>query len=1154
MVSQAANTTPQRPSIQELKKKYESNSSTCNSEVSKTSKPKSPKLLKKFKVKQMANMFNNKVAQIVKSEAHSKGYNTLVRELSADGEVEGNKPNTLPKPLPLPRTRYTKEKVPVPSPRSKSLARLQRKPSCFVAEDAFAKMSVKDKAQLYTQFVSDMSRKNPKFVEHVEALEANIKKEVARGEVVNEKQESVKNLLANLEARCVFPKQRISPDAVERLNSVRQPKMKGRSLETPIKSKEFEDLVKPKVSHISTLTITLQSASSSPVKQRRESRSRSLPRRRCEVDQIVNLNISEPCYKRHNEKMRTTLSIEAYAPPKKIRRTRAEHLAPPHVFQNQHLETLFYSWLKERHEESMEDVRAEEEDEEQVEEKSAVDKLLEEAIAKLETVKIQQKQEKEEAQGKQNPVEEVPKHSSLSSEVSTTSSAKQTDGEESESGISQVEKVSPNGEQFSLEKVAQFPDYSSSPQPTTDDSSQAQNHNDSAVFAKPLKPLRKKKMRRSLSWRKDSSLVETNTISSTDSETDNPAEKPLNKVAPNMKIANNEKAPQEKPLDMTEGSFSELDKSLIQSVNSPRKIKSAYTLTVCTPMVGNEAQNQREQLLQADSTMIGNSGSDEKKTPELPRSLTDSFDQGFETGSNDIESPIRMTRKTSLRRLEKPPSAPLFVKLDQEKKSSDDDVPSSFSTPVKSLTGSSTAVPFNESGTGARQQIFSPIGLPLKQQRRRSIYDAESRRSSLAMQVIREDHPLEHHEIQSPRFMNSQQVFFSQETSNHHKLQESAENSSKFWINCGDCSMSLEIHRNEKERVQLLYEIFSQRSCDTKDLHFGIDGYKFAVHEAPSTDSEDVDILKRLPHQENCSQYWFSTGDLAVPFAGKRLSQAKIQRIFQFIKSSVEETGILRFGVDHMEFSNVPEFWSQSPKFSMESNYSMLVGLQSGTSNGLEGRSKYAWPHSKPIPVSDLDQSDFESDIFDQEEVEEEESGRLSLSPFGSNHFDLASLGAEDLMMPRNSDAMRFNSDSFGKDYENESLDHLFEEKKTNPTIQEKSPPMDSVPEMLNVLKNQHERLSSVKERLSNYHNPTMISCETLDALQGKPEYLTELKKIVADIGKLGSSDSFKSCSLEELERYMFFLSRYADICLNSCSNHMDKILDALLDQRAVYV
>ncbi|XP_061397354.1 uncharacterized protein LOC133333036 [Musca vetustissima] len=569
-----------------------------------------------------------------------------------------------------------------------------------------------------------------------------------------------------------------------------------------------------------------------------------------------------------------------------------------------------------------------------------------------------------------SPEEEVPKPSTLSSEVSTTSSAKQTDGEESESGISQVGKH------------------------TTDVSSQAENQQDSTVFAKPLKPLRKKKMCRSLSWRKDSSLVETNTISSTDSETDNPAKKPLNKLAPNMKIGNNEKVSQEKPLDMAEGSFSELDKSLIQSVNSPRKIKSAYTLTVCTSMVGNEAQNQREQLLQADTTMIGNSGSHEKKTPELPRSLTDSFDQGFETATQ---------------------CAPLFVKLDQKKKSRSDDVPSSFSTPVKSLTGSSAAIPFNDSGAGARQQVFTPIGLPLKQQRRRSIYDTESRRSSLAMQVIREDHPLEHHEIQSP----------------------------------SDCSMSLEIQRNEKERVQLLYEIFSQRSCDTKDLHFRIDGYKFAVHEAPSNDAEDVDILQRLPHQE------------------------------------------------------------------------IHVGGP-GTSNGLEGRSKYAWSHSKPIPVSDLIQSDFESDIFDQEETEEE-SGRLSLSHFGSNHFDLASLGAEDLMMQRNSDAMRFNSASFGKDYENESLDHLFEEKKTNPFVQEKSLPMDSVPEMLNVLKKQHGRLSSVKEHLFHCHNPKMIPCETLDVLQ-------------------------------ELERNMFFFSRYADISLNSCSNPMDKILDALLDQRAVYI
>uniref|UniRef100_A0A1I8MMS8 Uncharacterized protein n=1 Tax=Musca domestica TaxID=7370 RepID=A0A1I8MMS8_MUSDO len=1080
MVSQNDTTVTKRPSIKELKKKYENQSN--NNLAPRTSKAKSPQMQKKFQVKQMANLFNSKARQIVETESSPKGGNALGSVKFPQGKGLG-KQNTLPKALSLPRT--TEKVPPVASPRSKSLARMQRKPSCFVAEDAFAQMSVKDKAMLYTQFVNDMTKKNPKFGEHVEALEANLKKEVARGEMINEKQESVKNLLANLEARCMFPKQTISPAAEEILNSVGQPKIKKVS-ESTWKAKEFEDLEKPKpASHISTLTITLQSVS--PAKGKRGRRSHSLPRGRCMDNsmQLVDLNLSEPCHKRNSDKMRTTLSIEAYAPPKKIRRTRAEHLAPPHVFQNQHLETLFYSWLKERHEESQKGDRTEDNEKEEEEaaddqenQKSAVDKLLEEAIAKLETVKIKQKQDKlrEEKQEPATPEAKETKATKsamkplLSSECSTTSSAKHTDGEDEERV-----KLHPEGTQ-------------AKPQ-------------DSEVFVRPLKPARKKKMRRSLNWRKDASLVETNVISSTDSETENQGgnENRLNKMVPNVKMQNNEMQTENRQNQVApnvkmpnneilgERFHKKVAPNGIRAEMAPNGIQVEHRhnqvapngkmqtdafgaenhLSKVAPNVNMESTE--EQYLESNLSMTINAGQNSndicqnpKKSPDLPTSMTDSFDQGFETGSNDVESPIRPARKPlSQRRQERTSTAPLFVKLGSEKEK-----PLGFSTPVR---GPSNVTPaFNES-SGARQQIFSPIG---KQQRRNSFYDSESRRSSLAMQVIREDHPLEHHEIQSPRCLSSSQMFFAEEQQEEEKINSNS-NLSKFWINCGDYALALEIHPQQKERIQLLYEIFSQRSCDTKDLHFGIDGYRFSVHDASvGSGQEDVEILKRLPRQENCSQYWFATGDLAIPFAGKPLSSKKIQRLFDFIKSSVEETGVLRFGIDHMEFSNVPEFWSQSPKFSMESSYSILVGLQSGTSNGLEGRSKYAWPNSKPMPVSDLDQSDFESDIFDNEETEE--SGRLSLSPFGSNHFDLASLGAEDLLMPRNSDVMRLSSGSFGKDYENESLDQLFEERpKQELEHGEKLATRDSaVPEMLSMLKNQHERFSAVKERLNNYHSP----------------------------------------------------------------------------------
>ncbi|XP_075150144.1 uncharacterized protein LOC142224255 [Haematobia irritans] len=1112
MVVAHENGVSKRPSIQELKKRYESQID----EVPKAAKPKSPKMLKKMKVKQLASIYNGNISQ-TKEKANV--------DKKSSKEIESPKPSTLPKPLPLPRTRFNQAtiKTPVPSPRSKTLAKLHRKSMCFVAEDILAKLSVKEKATLYTQFVNDMSKKNPKFEQHAEIIEANLKNEVARGEVVNEKQESVKYLSSQIEARCVFPRQTIFPGTLQGVTGTQRPSRRHTLREATIKSKEFEDLMKSNDPHVSSLTITLQPPS--PM-ERRQRRATSLPRRKTEGDHVFkDLNLTGPVCKRNNEKMRTTLSIDVYAPPKKIRRTRAEHLAPQQLFQNPQLEQLFYSWLKERQE-----GKGISEEVKQSKENPKIDQLLEEAIAKLENVENKERSERNE---KEEPHKtEKPPKLMLSSESSTTSSAKHSAAEESESGVSNMEKPTTDISQLDSQEFA------------IDDSG----------FVKPLKPLRKKKMRRTLSWRKDSSMIETNPIiSSTDSEADCQKIKISQKKLSNI-IQTLESSTLIADSTLAEPSFVELDKSLMKSVNSPRKIKSAYTLTVCTPVSGLDSSVSTTNGKWETPVVNASTTTKDIKVSELPRSLVESFDQGFETGSNDMESPIRCTKKLPSNRTEKSYS-PLFVQLTSESQqvskcitSKSSVNPSCFSTPIKNQVQQNLSSAFDEATTEAKQQILSPISsMPLKN-RRRSIYESESRRSSLAMQVIREDHPLEHHEMQSPR----SELFFAnaptlEMTSN--TLTNVEKNASSFWIKSGDFSISLNIQKNESDRIKLLYEIFSQRSCDTKDLHFGIDDHRFSVH----CPNEVLNVTKCLPHIEGCSQYWFSTGDLAIPFSGKLLSSEKIQRLFQFIKASVEETGVLQFGVDEVEFSNVPQYWDQSPKFSLESNYSMLVGLQSGHSNGLEGRSKYAWPHSKPVPVSDLDQSDFESEY-----LEETTSGRASLSPFGNNHFDLTALGDEELMMSRNSDVMMMTSDNFGKEYENESLDHLFETKIAEVDEQQSSQNLETtakVPEVMTILQKQNKRLSSIKDRLSFYHKTEdSKTSDPLDALKGSPEYLLKLKNIVSDIGRIGSNDDFKSCSLDDLERYMFYLSRYADICLNSCSGHMNKILDELLDQRAVFV
>ena len=662
-------------------------------------------------------------------------------------------------------------------------------------------------------------------------------------------------------------------------------------------------------------------------------------------------------------------------------------------------------------------------------------------------------------------------------------------------------------------------------------------------------------MRRTLAWTKETKAEEARPQGSTDSDSDSKLKeaKAKNKLIYLQVPQATEKSSLE-PANANDSkriaSFMELNKSFLSKMNSPRKIKSAYTLTVCSPPSGQEELASNDELdctLTNDATLPLITKADhtiDTPTKEANPSMTDSFiDQGFETGTNDVDSPIRAPRKSDVKKSEAEKVEPLFIQLPRLAGKTTE-TPLGFSTPIKGHIKQANS--FACSPAAQPEQVISPITMPLKTRTRRCTYDNEQRHSTYTMEVIREDQMLEHHEIASPFKLNNTNASASSFT-NLSDLNPGK--TSQFWIKSGGIRISLDIFYNTAERVRLLYEIFCQKSFETRDIHFGIDDHKFSMQH----DEDQENISKRLPNNQECSHYWFSSGDLAVPFSGKIMAPEKIQRLFEFVKTNVEETGILRFGVDSVEFSNVPEFWSPSPRFSMESNYSILVGLQSGNSNGLEGRSKFAWPNRHSVKVTDLN----ESADYDNRNLQENESYRLSFSPFGNNSYDLANINPEAPSMLCRSDVIK-TPDTFLMSYENDSLDQLFAENYNpqekiadNNTFSCNTNPSTTIPEMLGTLKSQQQRLSDVKERLSIYCGPINKSIhDALDALKGTPEYIQELKSIVTDILQISNTTGFKSSTVEELEYYMFYLSRYADICLHDCSNHMDKVLDALMDKK----
>lgn len=615
------------------------------------------------------------------------------------------------------------------------------------------------------------------------------------------------------------------------------------------------------------------------------------------------------------------------------------------------------------------------------------------------------------------------------------------------------------------------------PQITTDESQPEMpttpNEAGDFDFAKPVRPPRKKKMRRTLTWKKENSIVEAtaNAVTSTDSDSDyKPAALQAKKKPPSALTA---AAPPPQSMPLPEQSYIELDKSLMRQVNSPRKIKSAYTLTVMSSPSPNADSDQSPSQTPRQS---------------LDQQLRDSFiDQGFETCSNDAmdNSPLRRSS----------------VGVAHAK-------PSGFSTPVK---GRSCA-------GAAQQQLFSPIGVSGQQL-------DKPRRSSLAMQVIREDHPLDLAATSdTPTTPTcSERDFFAnaptvEMSSSQLEDQPASKPQSKFWISAGDFNVGLEIAHNTPDRLRLLYDIFTQKSWETRELTFGIDGHKFCRSTAGDQDAKANELPERPASVKGSSHYWFASGDLAVPFSGKYMPGEKIERLFQFLDAELS-TGPeleLRFGVDHFEFSSVPEFWLTSPKFSIESSYSMLVGLQAGSSNGLEGRSKYAWPNnqynssSNAIKTSDLDQTEFESDSFSNN------SGRLSFSP-----------------------------ELFSQEYEAVPLDELFD--KTLPVVRSKSL---SMPQMLRTLQEQQNKLKSVEQRIRNYQLPSQLNEASFKQCRSKPEYAQKLRTIE----NLARSNGFSACSMEELESFMQFLFEYADTCLGSCNEHIEKIIDTLMQQRAVEV
>ncbi|XP_053948642.1 nucleolar protein dao-5-like [Anastrepha ludens] len=564
-------------------------------------------------------------------------------------------------------------------------------------------------------------------------------------------------------------------------------------------------------------------------------------------------------------------------------------------------------------------------------------------------------------------------------------------------------------------------------QPQTEQTASQENKTLGTELNELSNQLPKKRLRRPLTWSNDNCIIKSQPIPpSTDPYeviNANNGQDTKKSLIANQKIYDdiNQMAKYAQKAFKVVQQKANMDESILNNMNSTESIKGGYQLTALstpstTPYTGSPSpstpevvgksgmgqtflpspSNEPEQMKTKSTPLkLRNLKIKEMKQPSKEitspegtlQSTIDSFiDHGFETGSNDRESPHRADEK-------------LFVKLTPEVDKSRRQNPVTFSsTPAKGLQNQPRQIFSNNTTHRLRRQSISPICPVNGGPPQRLWHTKNSRYYSPAMPVIWNDRPWEPAELwKAPYSRSSTESGFLGTTSNSNMTNntERQEKSSMFWVRAVNTTISLEIFYNPSTRLNLLHQIFSQKSCENRDLNFGIDDYKFSIRKS----IEKTNISTRLTPVKGCSHYWFSTGDFAMPFRGKRLGSRKIRRFFNFIKDLMTANTQLSFGVDDYEFSRMPEY---QDRFSIR-EYSMTYALYDDY-NGMEKCNSANWP-VPPYVTADLSSSKAHNLSFSENDskIDPQNTHQMSDSSCGTKYYDVASENSRDMALSRTS-------------------------------------------------------------------------------------------------------------------------------------------------------
>lgn len=318
---------------------------------------------------------------------------------------------------------------------------------------------------------------------------------------------------------------------------------------------------------------------------------------------------------------------------------------------------------------------------------------------------------------------------------------------------------------------------------------------------------------------------------------------------------------------------------------------------------------------------------------------------------------------------------------------------------------------------------------------------------------------------------------------------------SMFWISCKGQKMEFEVAYNSEERLKYILDCFIEKKAMTgAEITFGIDNFCFKNYQ----------LQNGADKNSSFSEYWIGEAgeDNRFKFRGQHIPKDRILKVFELFSNT---SSTVCFGVDSVDFFSVINMVDySSQKFSIDSNYSMLIGCSPGG-----GWPRQYRPASMASKTSDL-ASEFESE--------------LDMCPSYIEAFDRLSIGSN-LDNPLVSGNNTLTVDAMNLKSLNSSLIGM----------------KDAMDEAITQWTNIHEGFKEfVEEREVNFsvENPNT------------PEVIKKINRISKDITDLISNDcDYNDFSRTELEGFADFLGKNLRATMQPYMKNMSDIMDVLLNK-----